>query len=71
MKKLIIAVIAVACLTGCGSYEGRPGADGGAAEHLLYEEHVQVNGRDVTCVVYDDQYAEQGGLSCDFTSYDN
>lgn len=66
MRKRIMLALAGATLaislSACGSVAGSDGAGG----HRLYVENVPVNGQDVTCVVYDDRYHAQGGLSCDF-----
>jgi hypothetical protein len=64
MKKIALCIFAVLALAGCS--DDRTGEDGGTNGHRLYEEHVQIDGRDITCVVYDDQTYKQGGVSCDF-----
>lgn len=57
---LLLAVVAFGA---CGGEE--KGAPGKNADEL-FVEHVEVNGRVLTCVVYDDDDYEQAGLSCDW-----
>lgn len=64
--KIVLALLAVVLFTSaCGDSGHR---DRGHNADELYVEHVQVDGRTVTCVVYDDADYEQGGLSCDWSA---
>jgi len=57
MKRALI-LIAVLALAGCGETE--PGSVGGTTEVI----RVDVDGRKVTCIVWDGHNA--GGVSCDW-----
>lgn len=66
MKKILVFVGAALVLTGCGSY--RTDDAGNQEPRNLIVQEVEVDGQDVTCVVYDDSEYSQGGLSCDWSS---
>lgn len=64
MKRLLFIIPLLFVASACG--EAAP-ADGGSNDHRLYEEHITLkDGRNVTCIVYSHERAEEGGLSCDF-----
>lgn len=65
MKKIIVAAVLVLALGACGDDDDSipPRADTNG--HRLYVETVTDEGTDYTCIVYDDDYYEQGGLWCE------
>lgn len=50
-------------LAACGSTPD-PNPDGTSSE--LQHATIQVRGRTIDCVIYDDAWSEQGGVSCDW-----
>lgn len=65
---IIVALSSV--IVGCGGDDDDDlTPSGGAAHHRLYVDRVYVNEQDrwITCVIYDDNDYEQGGLSCDWS----
>lgn len=72
MRALLGAVALALSLTACGS-SATSDDSGGSSEpkkdQELQESSITLkDGRKITCVVYKDEYYEQGGLSCDWAS---
>ena len=70
MRALLAAIALALSLTACGSSSG---TDGGSSEPKQDKELTESSitlkdGREITCVIYKDDYYEQGGLSCDWVT---
>lgn len=70
MKKLLLAVMAVA-LMGCSSGYESQNADVryDRKSETIWVTDINVNGTDVTCVVFN--AINEGGIDCDWEGYNN
>lgn len=64
MRRTVTALALV--LAACGSTPSTPNPDSSSSE--LEHATIQVQGRTIDCVIYDDAWSEQGGVSCDWST---
>lgn len=66
MRRLLLALALLPAVAGCGWFDkDEPNED--TRNRQLYVETVEVNGRDVACVVYDSN-RDAGAVDCDWGS---
>jgi hypothetical protein len=64
-KRIVVAAVLLAGLSACGDDADDTPPRSTSNGHRLYVETIDHDGQDYTCVVYDDDHYEQGGVWCE------